>query len=411
MIKARRLIFIAIVMGAGLACQAAAAEEKAHPQAYLYLDAYAARFECLIPVSQMAAILGEPSASTLSPEAQQTLLQSSATAAAGWLHLKLDGKVLPKPPAPTLTLVKGIPGRTERPQPEAPLEAAETMVGFAWDVGLTTVPQTIEITWSGFGPAWNSLPVMVVVGSQSESFELTAAAPSHVWNNQGRLSLRTPLAEVPRPQPSEIRVPIASIALLIVGAAYLGLRRPPVARVAGRAVISWIVLFLGAVVLWPVLNVPLSLANNQEVSQAQAENILRALLRNTYRAFDQQNESAIYDLLERSIAGDLLQRIYLQTIEALTLDEMDKTRVRVTDLSVEVTAVHPRKSGGGFVADVRWTALGTVGHWGHEHQRLNRYLAQVTVAPVPEKASADAHAADHDAWKMVDLEVREEKRL
>jgi hypothetical protein len=87
--------------------------------------------------------------------------------------------------------------------------------------------------------------------------------------------------------------------------------------------------------------------------------------------------------------------------------------VRVTDLSVEVTGTQPRKGGEGFVAEVRWTALGTVGHWGHEHQRLNRYIAKVTVAPVPEKEGASSKDGDsgRDAWKMVDLEVQEEKRL
>ena len=47
----------------------------------------------------------------------------------------------------------------------------------------------------------------------------------------------------------------------------------------------------------------------------------------------------------------------------------------------------------------RWTAQGSVGHWGHIHMRKNRYDAIVTVE------------ADNGAWKIADLEVLEEKRI
>jgi hypothetical protein len=388
-----------------------AAGEKVSPHAYLYLDAYDARFECLVPAPQMTEILGKPPFSALTSHTQQDLLNSAGAAAQGWLQVKLDGAPAKLSP-PTLSIVKGVPGRTERPSPDELLVASQVMVGFSWELELQNVPKTVEITWSGFGAAWASLPVTVVVGSQSESFELNAQATSHVWHNQGRLSLRSPLAEVPaRPRPSQMKLPVASILWVVAGILFLSLRHISGGRVPGRAFMTWMTLIAGAVVLWPVLNVHFSLPHNENVPPDQAEKILRALLRNTYRAFDQRSESAIYDVLERSISGDLLQRVYLQTIQALTLDEQDKTRVRITDLSVEVTGTKPRKDGEGFIADVRWTALGTVGHWGHEHQRLNRYIAKVTIAPVPEKASANARDSDRDAWKMVDLEVLEEKRL
>jgi len=387
------------------------AEEKVSPHAYLYLDAYDARFECLVPAPQMTEILGKPPFSALTSHTQQDLLHSAAAASLGWLQVKLDGAPAKLSP-PTLSIVKGVPGRTERPSPDELLVASQVMVGFSWELDLQNVPKTIEITWRGFGAAWPALPVTVVVGSQSESFNLDANSPSHVWHNQGRLSLRSPLAEVPlQPRPSHIKLPVASILWVVAGILFLSLRHISGGRVPGRAFMTWMTLIAGAVVLWPVLNVSINLPQNESVPPDQAEKILRALLRNTYRAFDQRSESAIYDVLERSIAGDLLQRVYLQTIQALTLDEQDKTRVRVTDLSVEVTGTQPRKGGGGFVADVRWTALGTVGHWGHEHQRLNRYIAKVTVAPVPEKTSPKAKDSGRDAWKMVDLEVQEEKRL
>jgi hypothetical protein len=47
----------------------------------------------------------------------------------------------------------------------------------------------------------------------------------------------------------------------------------------------------------------------------------------------------------------------------------------------------------------KWTALGTVGHWGHIHTRENQYEAVITVEPLD------------GAWKITDLELLEEKRI
>jgi len=47
----------------------------------------------------------------------------------------------------------------------------------------------------------------------------------------------------------------------------------------------------------------------------------------------------------------------------------------------------------------QWTAMGTVGHWGHVHTRQNLYNAIVTIEAVD------------GAWKITELEVIEENRI
>ena len=47
----------------------------------------------------------------------------------------------------------------------------------------------------------------------------------------------------------------------------------------------------------------------------------------------------------------------------------------------------------------QWTALGTVGHWGHVHTRRNLYDAILTLD------------VSDGSWKIVDMEVVEEKRI
>ena len=47
----------------------------------------------------------------------------------------------------------------------------------------------------------------------------------------------------------------------------------------------------------------------------------------------------------------------------------------------------------------QWTAMGTVGHWGHVHTRQNLYDAIVTIEAID------------GAWKITDLEVIEVNRI
>jgi hypothetical protein len=59
----------------------------------------------------------------------------------------------------------------------------------------------------------------------------------------------------------------------------------------------------------------------------------------------------------------------------------------------------PLKGDAGFVATCTWTVRGSVGHWGHIHQRTNKYKARITIKPV-----------DGD-WKITELQVLQEERV
>ena len=71
-------------------------------------------------------------------------------------------------------------------------------------------------------------------------------------------------------------------------------------------------------------------------------------------------------------------------------------KVKTIEL-VELAAVPG--DGGGFVATATWVVKGSVGHWGHLHQRTNRYRAEFDIRPVD------------DAWKVAELQLLEEERL
>ena len=119
---------------------------------------------------------------------------------------------------------------------------------------------------------------------------------------------------------------------------------------------------------------------------------------NIYRAFDFRGEEQIYDTLERSVEGDLLTRIYLETRKGLELANQGGARAKVKEIELLELSAEPA-DGGGIVADATWNVSGSVGHWGHVHQRRNQYRAQLHIAPI------------QGTWKLTDLEILQEQRL
>jgi len=128
--------------------------------------------------------------------------------------------------------------------------------------------------------------------------------------------------------------------------------------------------------------------------------VLNSLLKNIYRSFDFREEEDVYDRLATSVSGDLLAEIYLQNRKSMVVTQAGGARARVKEvkiLDVDVTSVDDRPLG--LLFHARWTAMGTVGHWGHIHMRKNQYEANISVEPVG------------GAWKITDLELLEEKRI
>jgi len=126
--------------------------------------------------------------------------------------------------------------------------------------------------------------------------------------------------------------------------------------------------------------------------------VVASLLHNIYRAFDFRGEEQIYDVLEQSVEGDLLAQIYLETQRGLVLANQGGARAKVKQIEV-VDLKSERGDKGGFIARATWNVAGSVGHWGHIHERRNQYRAILAIEPV------------NGAWKLTDLEILEEQRL
>lgn len=140
------------------------------------------------------------------------------------------------------------------------------------------------------------------------------------------------------------------------------------------------------------------LARGATVDEERSREVVSALLHNIYRAFDHRDEERLYDVLARSVAGDLLERTYLETRRGLVIASQGGARAKVKEIELLSLAAAPAAAGA-FVADASWHVRGSVGHWGHVHERNNRVHAKLTVAPID------------GVWKLADMTVLEEERL
>jgi len=173
-------------------------------------------------------------------------------------------------------------------------------------------------------------------------------------------------------------------------------------RVGGLHIGLVIFFLAGSILLYPLLKVAVAKPSVMapKMTDKEAVSVLDSLLKNIYRSFDFREEEDVYDRLATSVSGDLLSEIYLQNRKSLVVTQAGGARARVKEveiLNVDVNHLDHRPLGLLFRA--KWTAMGSVGHWGHIHIRKNQYEANITVEPVD------------GAWKITGLELLEEKRI
>ncbi|MES2593897.1 MAG: hypothetical protein V4662_01095 [Verrucomicrobiota bacterium] len=372
-------------------------------QGYLYVEPNQARFEALIDAERFLHWLNplKELPAELDAAAQKAACDAAHKQVQDWCRLSANGTRV-EGAFLGVSVIKGKPGATLPMTENESLPLNQALFGFMWEFPTPPGPDEIIVEWHGFIEEISTLPIRVFFGSKSEVLEVSQVLPKASWKAQGRLPLPTPLAKVPQiiVLPGT-KVPLASIIWGLGGLLFFLYVRIHEHHLPGGSMPFLCAWVLGAVLSWPLLN--FSFGGGAEVpvvtEKKEAEKILTPLLRNVYRAFDYRNESDIYDVLARSVDGELLRKLYLETIQALTLEGREGTRVTISEFSADVMGVEAAKSGLGFITDCQWTAMGTVGHWGHTHTRVNRYNAKVTISPV------------ENAWKVTHLDVTEARRL
>jgi hypothetical protein len=285
------------------------------------------------------------------------------------------------------------------------LEISTAIVGVILSYIHEGIPQQVSVDWELFTDQLQRIPATSTDPAGPLPTYVFPDDNVHTWTNYLKnYTLPTVEAVAVEGSVGQIEVPVASAgfaSLLILGLGWLvrqksrdGDLRSPLA-----ASIVFVVVTAAA---WPYARVsidrPVALAG--ELGPEQANVLVETLLKNVYRAFDFREEDDVYDKLALTVSGDLLADIYLQSRQSLAVQQAGGAQAKVKELEIrEASATRRDDDGFGYDVRAQWTAMGTVGHWGHTHIRQNLYDAILTIESVD------------GVWKVTGMEVLEETRI
>ncbi len=373
---------------------------------FLYVEPYEVRHEILTRVKDLAAWmdLGLRGNRYIEVDELEPLKQRIGEFLLKKNPVKVDGTALKPILDRTSYLRVGLTGVQILEAPER-LEITSAIVGVIVSYITKGMPQEVKVDWELFTDQIQRVPATATDPAGPLPTFLTPGDPVHTWTNYLKnYELPTVRRVDVAGSLGALRIPVVSLVCLagLLGAGVWtllrhGRRRPLRLPLAAAA----LCLAAGAVA-YPYANVtvnrPALMAGEMDDERAAA--LLQTLLKNVYRAFDFREEDDVYDKLALSVRGDLLADIYLQNRRSMAVQQAGGAQAKVKEVVVE--EAHAKRTdadGLSYALHGRWTALGTVGHWGHVHQRKNRYEAVVTVA------------AQDGAWKIVGLELRDEQRI
>lgn len=393
---ARAVSGIATGMTGIVCCLLTPTQAGAAPDAirgFVGVEPFELRLEALVRVEPFRDTWGLESG-VLGAVERAAVLEKTEELFASGVKVRVPGAV----PSFTERTVRFIVPDAEKgfvPDERDAIPLGEALVGLTFSAAARGVSE-LELDWLWFGPGQERLVVEIASRGKPSARVLTPAENTMRWRQSGG-SVLPSLRKLPASETRETRplrlllVPGLAMAL---GAVLMVGRRG--SRFPARA--GWL-LAGGCVAGLLALGV-----RGSEVVVPEdrgVEEILYTLLRNTYHAFDFRDEEAIYDTLEASVTGPLLERVYLEMRESLELEESGGPRVRVYEIALRECRETDGGDGapGRFRRRAEWVTIGEVTHWGHTHERTNRYEAEMTVSAVG------------DTWKISDLDLLNEERV
>ena len=274
-------------------------------------------------------------------------------------------------------------------------------------------PTEVEVTWDKFNNAIKSVDTVVFAYDKIEKTQFSMFLENNTF--QWIAPERKPLpaivdvsstVDLESLKPSVIRLPVVTtvfvaLALLLLVVSFtfkLNLRK---ASIAGAVlVIIGLTLFRFLPVELPN---PLAEKPKSELSNEDATQVFAQLHKNMFRAFDYQNESDVYDALSKSVDGELLRQLYLDINQSLKVKEQGGAIARVNEVNLlegqkSRSAINPDDELPEFDYACKWNLIGTIEHWGHIHERENKYDANFKIQ------------LKDDAWKITEMQVNNEEQ-
>ena len=258
------------------------------------------------------------------------------------------------------------------------IELLPATLGLIYVFPTTGLPQSVEMEWDIFSEKMQRVPSASV--DQAGPLPVILEPDYNIlrWENFLKHPDIPTLLEIQAP-PTAIQKASAwgqwvMLGLSLLALAYVFRSRRAEAGLSATA--------LAALAVCALLTVFMVHQNRQSrLNPERLQALVGDLLHNVYRAFDYRGEEVIYDVLSRSASGDLLTDIYLETRRGLVLANQGGARVKVKDIEMLETSLL-ESQGDSITVDSRWSVFGSVGHWGHIHQRKNGYHARLEISEI-----------------------------
>jgi hypothetical protein len=360
---------------------------------FIYVEPFEVRKEIILRPKDVQRWfdLGLEGVETITPEMQDRVKAGILEFLEGKFPVSIDGQTVEG----TLDRINFL-DRTLRSSvvvDGSEIDLLPATVGVIYVFPTAGLPQRVDMEWSLFTGRMPLVPASTV--------DQAGPLPTFIEPDFSTLTWENFLKNPELPTLAEIRLPpsplqglarwgqwLFGVLALLFLVMFLRRREQGAARHMVAATALSALLAAGSVYAW----------RQVRLDAERTEDLVGGLLHNVYRAFDYRGEETVYDVLARSVAGGLLTDVYLETRQGLVLANQGGAKVKVKDIEMLETRLVD-SSVGRFTVVARWNVFGSVGHWGHIHQRTNAYQANITVADVD------------GAWKLTAMDILEEERL
>ena len=382
----RLLLLTCLVFAAPVAAQEAV-------RGFVSVEPFEFRLEALVKVSAYRESW-RMEGDSIGPGEKQAVLDNLLTLFESGVNVTIPGENSAFTER-TLRFIVPDPEKGFLPDERESIPIAEALVGLTLSSSMSGVT-AFDLEWLWFAPGQDRLVLEIASRGKPSARLLTPRDNKASWKLDGEAVVPS-LQPVPglKTESSRPLRPLVFLGLLMLAlAAVTGVRR----KNKSPAWVGW--LFVGGLGLG-IFALRYEKSRVILPADAAAEDLVYALLRNTYHAFDFRDESAIYDTLEKSVSGPLLEEVYLEMRSSLELENTGGPRVRVYEIALRECQDVPGgdTANGGFRTRAEWVTIGEVTHWGHTHERTNRYEAEI------------AFVADDETWKINGLELLNEERI
>jgi len=373
---------------------------------FLYVEPYEVRHEILTRVKDLEQWmdLGLRSKQYIEMDELDALRQRVGEFLLSKNIVKVDGVAL-KPILDRTNYVKvGIKGIQLLEKPER-LEISTAIVGVIITYITEGLPKEVTVDWELFTDQIQRVPATSVDPAGPLLSYVDPEDRVHKWTNfLKNYKIPTVIEISVADTVEELNVPIIFIISLLMALPLMWIiwkrkqSQQPVLIISSVLVVVIVAGIGSSPYVQVATTKPVPLLTS--IKDTEAKLILESLLKNVYRAFDFREEQDVYDKLALSIDGDLLADVYLQHRKSFAVQKAGGAQAKVKGVQMlNATAEPVDGESHTFNIKSQWTAMGTVGHWGHVHTRVNQYDAIVKVKAIDKN------------WKIIGLELLEEKRL